>query len=104
MFVVLAFAAFQAALWSHARTEARVVARDTAALVARSGIDVGDARASATGILAEDTDLRRVRVEVGTGGGIVRVTISGRAPGILRGTTAPVRVTEVIPLEEPVEP
>ncbi|MGA7757964.1 MAG: TadE/TadG family type IV pilus assembly protein, partial [Ilumatobacteraceae bacterium] len=30
MFVFLAFAAFQAAMWSHAKTEARVVARDTA--------------------------------------------------------------------------
>ncbi len=51
MFVFLAFAAFQAAMWSHARTEARVVARDTAALVARSGVAAGDARASATAIL-----------------------------------------------------
>ncbi len=52
MFVFLAFAAFQAAMWSHAKTEARVVARDTAALIARSGIPaadaagIGDARSS----------------------------------------------------------
>jgi hypothetical protein len=64
MFVVLAFAAFQAALWSHARTEARVVARDTAALVARSGVAAGDARASATAVLEADTDLHNVAVEV----------------------------------------
>ena len=38
VFVVLAFAVFQAAMWGHARTEARVIARDTAALVARSGV------------------------------------------------------------------
>ena len=56
MFVFLAFAAFQAAMWSHARTEARVIARDTAALVARSGVAPGDAQASATAILEADTD------------------------------------------------
>ena len=51
MFVFLAFAAFQAALWSHDRTEARVIARDTAALVARSGVAAGDAQSSARAIL-----------------------------------------------------
>ena len=33
VFVVLAFAAFQAAMWGHARTEARVIARDTAVAI-----------------------------------------------------------------------
>ena len=61
--VTAAFAAFQAAMWSHARTEARVVARDTAALVARSGVAPDDARASATAILEADTDLRNVVVD-----------------------------------------
>ncbi|MEY2957908.1 MAG: hypothetical protein RLZZ01_476, partial [Actinomycetota bacterium] len=35
VFVVIALAAFQAALWSHARAEARMVARDVAVLVAQ---------------------------------------------------------------------
>ena len=100
MFVVLAFAAFQAALWSHARTEARVVARDTAALVARSGVDAGDAQASATAVLEADTDLRNVVVEVRSSAGVVTVTVTGDAPGIIRGTTDAVAVTSAVPIEE----
>ena len=100
LFIVLAFAAFQAALWSHARTEARVVARDTAALVARSGVAAGDARASAATILEADTDLRDVSVAVSSGGGIVTVTVRGDAPGIIRGTSSGVSVTVAVPVEE----
>jgi hypothetical protein len=100
MFVFLAFAAFQAALWSHARTEARVIARDTAALVARSGVAAGDAQASAAAMLAADTDLRGVSVSVATRNGVVVVTVAGQAPGIIRGTTASVSVTSAVPVEE----
>jgi hypothetical protein len=100
MFVLLAFAAFQAALWSHARTEARVVARDTAALVARSGVTASDAQASATAILKADTDLRNVAVTVSSSGGVVTVTVTGEAPGIIRGTTDDVAVTSAVPIEE----
>jgi hypothetical protein len=100
MFVVLAVAAFQAALWSHARTEARVVARDTAALVARSGVAPGDAQASATAILETDTDLRNVAVTVDSSGGVVTVTVNADAPGIIRGTTNSVAVTSAVPIEE----
>ena len=100
MFVFLAFAAFQAAMWSHARTEARVIARDTAALVARSGVAAGDARASAAAILEADTDLRNVVVEVGTTGGVVTVTVTGDAPGIIRGTASALSVTSAVPVEE----
>jgi hypothetical protein len=100
MFVVLAFAAVQAALWSHARTEARVVARDTAALVARAGVDAEDARASATAILETDTDLRNVAVEVNSSDGVVTVTVTADAPGIIRGTSDGVAVTSAVPLEE----
>ena len=100
MFVFMAFAAFQAALWSHAKTEARVIARDTAALVARSGVGAGDARASAAAILAADTDLRRVAVAVREADGVVVVTVTGEAPGIIRGTTTAVSVTSAVPVEE----
>lgn len=100
MFVFLAFAAFQAALWSHAKTEARVIARDTAALVARSGVAAGDAQASAVAVLAADTDLREVAVSVATRNGVVVVTVAGEAPGIIRGTTASVSVTSAVPVEE----
>jgi hypothetical protein len=100
MFIVLAFAAFQAALWSHARTEARVVARDTAALVARSGVAAADARASATAILEADTDLHNVNVEVNSIDGVVTVTVTADAPGIIRGTSDSVAVTSAVPVEE----
>jgi len=100
MFIFLAFAAFQAALWSHARTEARVVARDTAALVARSGVAADDAQASATMVLEADTDMRNVMVGVSSGGGVVTVTVTADAPGIIRGTTNPVSVTSAVPIEE----
>jgi hypothetical protein len=100
MFVFLAFAAFQAAMWSHARTEARVVARDTAALVARSGVAPDDAQASATAILEADTNLRNVVVDVGTTGGVVTVTVTGDAPGIIRGTAKALSATSAVPIEE----
>ena len=100
LFLVLAFAAVQAALWSHARTEARVVARDTAALVARAGMDTSNARSAATSVLRADTDLADVTVSVAIDGDLVRVVVTGRAPGILRGTTTRVHVVEAVPLEE----
>lgn len=100
MFIFLAFAAFQAAMWSHAKTEARVVARDTAALIARSGVDAGDARASATAVLASDTDLRNVVVLATRSGGVVVVTIRADAPGIIRGTSVGLSVTSAVPVEE----
>ena len=100
VFVVLALAAVQAALWSHARTEARVVARDTATLVARGGADPAAARASAREILTADTDLGGVGVRIDVSNGLVTVVVSGRAPGIIVGTAVDVDVTEVVPREE----
>jgi Flp pilus assembly protein TadG len=100
LFIVLAFAAVQAAMWSHAKTEARVVARDTAALVARSGVAGGDAQASASAILSSDTSLRGVDVAVSQVGGVVVVTVSASAPGIIRGTSSEFEVTAAVPIEE----
>ena len=100
MFVFLAFAAFQAAMWNHARTEARIVARDTAALVARSAVDPDAAHASALAVLSADTDLRDVRVEIDRAGGVVAVTVRGDAPGIIRGTSSDLAVTAAVPVEE----
>ncbi len=100
VFVVLAFAAVQAALWSHAKTEARVIARDTAALVARSGVTAADAEASASAILATDTELSDVSVGVTNADGIVVVTVTANAPGIIRGTASGFSVTSAVPIEE----
>jgi hypothetical protein len=100
LFVVLAFAAVQAAMWSHAKTEARVVARDTAALVARSGVAATDARASAAAILDADTSLSDVVVDVARTGGVVVVSVSATAPGIIMGTASDFEVTAAVPFEE----
>ena len=104
VFVLLAFAAVQAALWSHAKTEARVVARDTAALVARSGVTPFDAQSSASAILTGDTALSNVSVGVTRSNDIVVVTVSADAPGIIRGTASTFVVTAAFPIEQLTRP
>ena len=99
VFVVLGFAAFQAAMWTHARTEARAVARDAAALVARSGQDPGAVESSAEATLRAAADLERPDVEITPQGQFVVVRVTGRAPGIIRGTSTPIEVTEAMPIE-----
>jgi hypothetical protein len=96
---LMLFAAFQAALWNHARAEARAAARTAAALVARSGAAPGDAEADAEANLRSRTDLHAVDVIVARAGGQVVVTVTGRAPGIVIGTSAPVRVQVAVPVE-----
>ena len=97
--MVISFAAVQAAMWSHARTEARLVARDTASLVARSGVHPTAAAASARAVLDGDTDLDDVKVDIDVHPAFVAVTVSGRVPGIVRGTTNAVSATAAFPLE-----
>jgi Flp pilus assembly protein TadG len=99
VFVVLGFMAFQAAMWSHTRTEVRVVARDTASLVARSGAAPGDARSSAEGALAAASLLRDIEVVIDESPSLVTVTIRGSAPGIVRGTRSTLSVTAAVPVE-----
>ncbi len=71
VFVVLLFAAVQATLWGHARTEARVAARDAAAQVARFDASPGDAQSSAQARLAGSpmTGVERVDLERSGSGG-----------------------------------
>jgi hypothetical protein len=97
--VILMFAGFQAAMWNHARTEARVIARETAVLVARDRLPTTQAIAAASLSLANDSVLTATLVSVSTTATGVIVTISGDAPGVLRGTSAPIRVTVALPLE-----
>jgi Flp pilus assembly protein TadG len=99
VFVVIAFMAFQAAMWSHARTEARAVARDSAALVARSHADAADTERAATEILVADTDLRDPAVQIVVTPDLVTATVVGRAPGIIRGSSVAIKVVEVVPFE-----
>lgn len=99
VFVAVAFAAFQAAMWTHARTEARAVARDTAALIARNGVDIDVAESSAELALRSGADILEPDVQITWRGSFVEVRVTGRAPGIVRGSTAPVDVTEALPIE-----
>lgn len=96
--VVLMFAGFQAAMWNHARTEARAVARDAAVLIARDGLSDADATAFARQSLGGNA-LRDATVTVARTAGNVVVTVTGRAPGILRGTSKAVSVTATVPVE-----
>ncbi len=98
VFVVLLFAAVQATLWAHARTEARVAARDAAAQVARFDASTGDAQASAQARLA-GSPMTGVDVSISTGAELVVVTITASAPGIIVGTSRPISVTEAVPVE-----
>jgi hypothetical protein len=99
LLVVLMFAGFQAAMWNHTRTEARVIARETAVLVARDRLPAAQAAASASASLSHDSVLTQFNVAVDTTATVVVVTITGDAPGVLRGTSAPVRVVVAVPLE-----
>ena len=93
------FAAVQAALWGHARTEARVAAKTAAVQVARRGQSATDAAATASANLAGG-GLSSVGVAIDSTDGVVVVTITGSAPGIIVGTSRPVSVTEAVPVEE----
>jgi hypothetical protein len=99
VFLVIALVAFQAALWTHARTEARVLARNTAALVARSHADAGATEQATLSMLSSDTDIRDPRVEIVVSGDVVRARITGGAPGMIRGTSAHLEVVEAVPRE-----
>ena len=98
VFVVLLFAAVQATLWGHARTEARVAARDAAAQVARFDASPDDAQASAQARLA-GSPMTAVNVSIASGPEMVVVTITATAPGIVVGTSRPISVTEAVPVE-----
>jgi hypothetical protein len=99
VFLVIALMAFQAALWTHARAEARAVARNSAALVARSHADANATEQSATAMLNTDTDLTDARMDIVIDGDLVTARVTGRAPGMIRGTSAGVDVVEAVPRE-----
>ena len=97
--VFVCCAAFQAALWNHARAETRAIARSAAASVARGVTSPGDARADAIANLTANTDLTNITATITTNNGHVVVTVTGRAPGVLVGTRAPITVTVALPTE-----
>ena len=99
VFLVVGLMAFQAALWSHARTEARVLARNSAALVARSHADSSATEVATLAMLRTDTDIRDAHVVIVVSGDLVQARITGRAPGMIRGTSMGVDVVEAVPRE-----
>lgn len=99
VFIAIAFMAFQAAMWSHARTEARAIARDSAALVARNGVPIGDVEMTAQRALDSEVELLDPAIEITSDGELVTARVTGRAPGLLRGTSTPVDVRAVVPQE-----
>lgn len=99
VFVLLAFTAFQAAMFTHARTEARSVARDAAVLVARHGESPAAVEASSERLLADADLLSGTDVTITSDGDLVVVELTGDAPGIIRGTSWSIDVTEALPVE-----
>ena len=99
LLLVLMFAGFQAAMWNHTRTEARVIARETAVLVARDRLPAARAAAAASASLSNDSVLTGADISVNSTATLVVVTITGDAPGVLRGLSAPVSVTVAVPIE-----
>ena len=96
MFVVISLLAFQAAMWSHARTEARVRVRDVAGIIARSGLSASAAQALVRDREQSGSLLNEVDIEIEDLSQTVRVTLRAQAPGILRGTSAPVEVSTTL--------
>lgn len=99
VFVGLAFTAFQAAMYTHARSEARSVARDAVVLVARHGEQPEQVEASAEGILRDADLLSATDLDIRVEGGLVVVRVTGNAPGIIRGTAAGIDISESLPIE-----
>ena len=99
VFVGLAFTAFQAAMFTHARSEARSVARDAAVLVARHGEPPERVEESAEGVLRDADLLSATDLDIRIDGGLVVVRLAGNAPGIIRGTSTGIDITESLPLE-----
>lgn len=99
VFLVVAMMAFQAAMWNHARAEARAVARESANQVARQGASPEQSERSAQTALSSNADLVDVDVTVSSAAGWVTVRIVATAPGLISGTRTGVEVVEAVPLE-----
>ena len=99
VFVVVALAAFQAALWTHARTESRAIARDAAVLVARAGEASEAVEASAAQLLDGEVRLTESVIDIDDGPELVTVTVRGSAPGMFRWMQTEFEVVEAVPRE-----
>ena len=102
--MMIALMAFQAALWTHARTEARAIARDAAVLVARSGETEEAVEASALRLLDEQQSLTSSSIVIDEENMLVVVTVQADAPGMFRFTQRRIVVSEAVPREAFREP
>ena len=99
VFIAVALAAFQAALWAHARTESRAIARDAAVLVARAGEAPDSVEASAQRLLDDEVRLIDSDIDIDDGSALVVVTVRGSAPGMFRWMETDFEVVEAVPRE-----
>lgn len=99
VFVAVALAAFQAALWTHARTETRAIARDAAVLIARAGEPAEAVEESARRLLDDEVRLTASEVDIDDGPSLVTVTVRGSAPGMFRWMETGFEVVEAVPRE-----
>ncbi len=97
--MMVALMAFQAALWTHARTEARAIARDAAVLVARSDVPIPAAVESAKERLLAQQNLTSSEISVVDDGTLVVATVDASAPGMFRFTERKIEVVEAVPKE-----
>ena len=96
---IMLFAGVQTVLWQHARTISTDRANQTAAAVAAGELTPATGQATLTAALTDERDLRPVRVDVETTGGVVTVTVVADAPGILIGTRTRITVRAATPIE-----
>ena len=97
--MVVALMAFQAALWTHARTEARAIARDAAVLVARADVPIDAAEESARTRLGAQESLTSSSIRVAPEGSLIVATVDATAPGMFRFTERRIQVIEAVPVE-----
>jgi hypothetical protein len=103
LFAVTTFAVVQGLAWQHERQMAVAVADRTADAVALYGSSPGAAQADAVADLTA-AGLDDVSVSVSRGGTETVVVVSGRAPGIMIGTSVAVSARAVTPSDGYVSP
>jgi TadE-like protein len=98
LFMVVVFAVVQTIWWRHDRQIAIAVAQDTATAVALYDADATTADSSARARL-DRAGIVITRFTITAGPDSTTVTITGRTPGVLIGTSAPITVHAVTPTE-----
>jgi hypothetical protein len=98
IFFAVVFMFVQGVFWQNARTAASTAADHAAQAVALFGAPAGEAQAEAAA-MAQSAGLRNVNVSVDRGGRLTVAVVTGRAPGIIAGTSITVTARSVAPTE-----